>query len=386
MRTEGGMADTLGTVKGRAGAGERPARGSTIVAESGPIPQARRAPRGPAQTRAKSVVWVTLVLAGCRPGLRLPTVSAAWDALGTICSVAAWGGDSARVWQAVAEARDSVRLVDSLLSADRPESELSRVNRGRAGESLSPTFRAVLSTALGVVRQSGALDAAGSGWRGVVFDSAAARVRLSGHGALDLEWIAKGYALDRALLPLRTVADSAVLTIGGQYLIMSSSHASAVPRTGRSVGVVDPSNTLATLATIEVPSGVWAVSTTSPVERPDQALVPEARRQRQTVRAVTTLAHDAAIAMAWSTEFFRMGCDSALARARALDGLEVMCADDRVRWSPGLEGRIWTPRDSAGRTGRGAGPGLAPPAARVPSDSRKPAASPGSSRSDPRTS
>lgn len=323
------------------------------------------------------------MILGCRSGPRFPTVSAAWDALGTVFSIAAWGPDSARLRRAADQARDSVRLVDSLLSADDSASELSRINRAGRGESLSPAFLGSLGAALDAARRADVdLDGTGPDWRRVRFDSAAARVTLPRGRPLGLEWTAMGYALDRALLPLMPVADSAVLTMGGQYLIMSPATRGAPgrPQWGRTVGVVDPANTLEALATIQVPPGTWAVSTTSLVERPEQAAVSSAGPERGGVRTVTTLAHRAATAQAWSTAFFQVGCDSALALVRALDDVEVLCVDERVRWSAGLEGRVRTVTDSAAATAPAPAPGPAPAAAPAGSGSRSPAASPGSSR------
>lgn len=249
------------------------------------------------------------------------------------------------------------------------------------GNSLSPAFIAVLSTALEVAIR---IDPTGLEWRRVRFDSAAASIVLPGGDALDLGWVAKGYALDQALRPLAAAADSAILTMGGQYLIWTQSVGGSTARAGRDVGVVDPDNTLATVAVIEVPPGTWAVSTTSSVERPD--LVTEPGRGAKRVRAVTTLAHRARTAMAWSTALYRVGCDRALALAEGLEDVEVLCVDDRALWSPGLEGRIRTVRDSAAGPARARGPGRAPAGGPEENGSTNRAGTPRSSRSGPRTS
>jgi thiamine biosynthesis lipoprotein ApbE len=47
---------------------------------------------------------------------------------------------------------------------------------------------------------------------------------------------------------------------------------------------------------------------------------------------------------AWSTAFFVLGCDSALALASRLeDTLSVLCADQQVHWTPELDGRVLLP-------------------------------------------
>jgi thiamine biosynthesis lipoprotein ApbE len=374
------MAATLGKLKGHAWAGELPARGSSIIVEpSGWVPQALRALR--AASGPGVVVWAAALLTACHTGPHYPTVSGAWDAMGTIFSVAAWGRDSARLAGAVDHARDAVRLVASRFSVEDRNSELSRINRTGRGDSLSAAFRAVLGLALEVARRSeGASDPTGHAWRRVRFDSAAAAVRIPRGTALDLDWIAKGYALDRALEALAGVADSTVLTLGGQYLIMTVPPRTAQAQTGRAVGVVDPSNTLATLALIQVPPGTWAVSTTSTVEQP--GLVANG------VRTATALAHRAALAMAWSAAFYALRCDRALALASELDGVEVLCTDARTRWSPGLDGRVRTASDSVATAGsaRGPAPEPAPVAGRGASDSTSRPSPPHSSRSNRRTS
>jgi thiamine biosynthesis lipoprotein len=345
------MADTIRKVKGRAGIGELPVRrSSTIVAENRRLPQALPVFRAVSSRYALVVGWIALAAGGCRSGQRTPTATRAWEAMGAVFSVAAWGADSGRLERAVAQARDSVRLVDSLLSTQDSESELSQVNRAGAGTSLSPTLRAVLRVALDVARSShGAFDPTRRNWRAVRFDSAGGRVTLPPRQRLDVAWIAEGYALDRALLPLAPVADSAVLSVSGQYLIMTPEvrKPSAPPASGggRFVGVVDPSNTLEAIAMIGVPPGTWAVSTTSQAERPEALLDPRAGRAGERVRAVAVVAHRAVVAMAWSSALFVLGCDRALTVAADQGNLDVLCIDHRVRWSAGLEGRIRTTRD-----------------------------------------
>ena len=278
---------------------------------------------------------------GCRRASSLPTVARAWEAMGTTFSVAVWGRDTARLARAADQAFDSVRLVDSLLSTDSDSSEISRVNRRGGGRRLSAVFAAVLGASLDVARRSrGAFDPTQHDWRGVTFDSTRGTVALRRGMALDFGGIAEGYALDRALLPFRGVADSAVLDLGGQYLVMTTATVPGAKGSGRQVGVVDPDNTLSAIARIEIPPGTWSLSTSSLVERPDHIVDPRSGKPAARARVVTTAARDGITADAWSTAFFVLGCDSALALAPQLDGVGVLCVDDRVRWSADLEGRV----------------------------------------------
>jgi FAD:protein FMN transferase len=272
-------------------------------------------------------------LAACAPGASRVALSRAWPTMGTVFTATAWGRDSAALDRALDAAFDSVRLVDSLLSTYDPTSEISRINRGSGrgagGWGVSETFAAVLAQALEVARLSnGAFDPTLHDWRGVRFDRAARTVGLAPGLPLDFGGIAKGYALDRARLALGGVAESGVLDLGGQLLILRRSGGPAVRRT---VGVVDPDDPERVIALIEVDSG--SVSTSSQAERPGHLVDP--RR----ARSVTVVASSGIAADAWSTAFFVLGCDSALALA-APRGVDVLCLDRSVRWSAGLEGRV----------------------------------------------
>jgi len=286
--------------------------------------------------------------------------------MGTVVTVGAWGSDTARLARALDQAYDSLRLVDSLLSPVRDSSEISRINQGRgtrgAGR-VSETFAVVLSEALAVARASqGAFDPTLKNWRGVAFDSARRTVRLGPGLTLDFGGIAKGYALDRAALALRVgervITDSAIWSIGGQLLFLGTGGR-------REVGIPDPDNSLQLAALVRVPAGTVSVSTSSQAERPGHLVDPRTGRAagRGGVRSVTAIAPTGMAADAWSTAFFVMGCESALALVAAgrLPGVDLVCIDQTVRWSAGLDGWVALPTDSAGR-----GPGPERPPAPAP--------------------
>jgi thiamine biosynthesis lipoprotein ApbE len=277
--------------------------------------------KGPLTVRGITIPILVLGCCGataCRARAGLPTVSRAESALGAVFSVAAWGRDSAAVGRAVERALAAVRRVDS--APEKP-----RILTRRTGLRLSP------------------------------------------------ERAARGLALDQALLALRPDVDSAILNLGGQYLIMANAE--------RGVGIADPDNSLGTLAIVTVPPGTWGLSTVSPVEQTDAVLDPRTGAVADAVRAVTVVAPAAEVAGAWSLAFYVLGCDSALALAPQV-GVGTVCADARVRWSPDLEGRVVVTTDSAGRAASGPGPGRGPAraGAAAGSGSRAPAASPDSSR------
>ena len=270
----------------------------------------------------------------------------AWEIMGTVFTIGAWGSDSAALTRALGSAHDSVRLVDSLLSTFRDDSEISRINRGAgSGErSVSVPFQVVLREALRVAELSGgAFDPTLRDWRRVRFDSGQGTVDLGQGIALDFGGIAKGYALDRAALALEGVADSAVLDLGGQLLVVGRDVKRLWP-----VGISDPDHPLDLLALLEIPSNRFSVSTSSQAEQPGHIRDPRTGRPAALARSVTVVAPTATAADAWSTAFFVLGCDAALALAERL-ALGLVCADERVRWTPDLEGRVALPTDSVGR-------------------------------------
>jgi FAD:protein FMN transferase len=272
--------------------------------------------------------------------------------MGTMMSAVAWGGggeggggaDTARLDRALEAAHDSVARIDSLLSTYRDDSEIARINRRHGGQ-VTPAFAAVLGEALTVARASaGAFDPTKRNWQGVVFDSMRGTVRLAPGLELDFGGIAKGYALDRAALALAGVADSALLDLGGQFLWVS-------PRaTRRNVGIADPDNSLRALAAVEMRGG--SASTSSQAEQPGHIVDPRGGLPARRARSVTVLAPTGMAADAWSTAFFVLGCDSALALAPRLEldrwRVSLVCADSGgVRWTADLEGRVLLPTGSA---------------------------------------
>jgi thiamine biosynthesis lipoprotein ApbE len=266
-----------------------------------------------------------LCLAGaCRFGTHVPTVTRAESVMDGVFSVAAWGGDSARLARAVDRAFATIR------QADRAQGE-------RTG----------------------------------ILDSLRRKVALRTGLKVDSARAVQGRALDRALDVLRGPADSAILTFGGQYLILATG--------SRRVGIADPDNSLEILAWLTVPPGTWSVSTLSLAEQSDPVIDPRTGKPADRVRAVTVLAPAAAAAGAWSTAFYVLGCDGALVLAEGV-GVGVLCADDRVRWSPNLAGRVAVTTDSAAATAPAPARARAPAAGAGASGSRAPAARPDSSR------
>jgi thiamine biosynthesis lipoprotein ApbE len=221
-----------------------------------------------------------LSLAACRGEAR-PAVTRVWPVMGTMMSAAGWGTDSTRVARALTAAYDSVDHVDALIQ------------------------RRVAIAAL---------------------DSMRREIRRHTGVAVSVDSIASGYALDRAVLALTGVVDSALLDVGGQY-----SWVGARP-THRAVGVPDPDNTLRTLAVVDLQDG--SVRTASQRNAP-----------RGSARSVTVLAGDGLTASAWAAALLQLGCDRGLPLAQ---GMHAICADSAgVRWATGLQNRVSLPAGRA---------------------------------------
>jgi hypothetical protein len=156
--------------------------------------------------------------------------------MGTVFSVGAWGRDSAALLVALGPAYDSVRTVDARLATSRNASDIAGRPRATGSvprETSLPLLQAVL---------------------------AEARLRLA------FRDITRGYALDRAALALEGVADSAVLNMGGQVLVVQ--RATGTVRRVWPIGIPNPDRPLDLLAVPEVPSGRFSVSTSSQADTP----------------------------------------------------------------------------------------------------------------------
>lgn len=209
--------------------------------------------------------------------------------MGTLLVVTAWGDDTAAMLRAVHAARDSVRLVDSVMSNYKPTSELSRINReaGGAPVHVSPELLYVLEEARRYWRLSnGAFDptvgplVAAWGFYGehgripssreldslralvdfgaVEIDTIARTVRLPRAGMqLDLGGIAKGYALDLARAAMRIVPlQGGMIDLGGNVLVFGR------PPHGRKwrIGIRDPRRHGGILGVVSIDSGAVATS------------------------------------------------------------------------------------------------------------------------------
>ena len=183
------------------------------------------------------------------------------EVLGAACTTVAEGrGDSTSTALALSEAWDEMARLDDILGA-RAGSELGRLNALAATErfACSPDLYAAIDSALDVAEETGGLfdptieplarawDLRGAGrvpaadeiaaarrqvgWRAVARDPGGRVVRFTRPGmALDLDDIARGYALERAAAALRARGIArALLSLDDQTLALSNREPWQVP-------------------------------------------------------------------------------------------------------------------------------------------------------------
>ena len=336
--------------------------------------------------RAGGILLVPLLLGGAAHHAALPSplatartapdplrrVVRAWPVMGTVLTVTVWGRDTVAMLAAVHAARDSVRLIDSLLSTFRPESELSRLNAAAGGPALhvSPQTLHVLLQARRDWRLSGGafdptvgplvrawgfhgtrgrvpprreLDSLRAlvGYGAVDIDSSAGTVRLARRGMeLDLGGIAKGDALDRARAALggATITGGSV-NLGGNVLVFGRPPAGPRWR----VAVVHPRRPERAIGAFLLDSG--AVATSGDYEhyyqidgrRYAHLFVPRTGRTARGVQATTVVGPRGEWSDGLSAAFFLIGPARGSAVADSLPGIAAVWVRDegtaRVRRS-----------------------------------------------------
>ncbi len=300
-------------------------------------------------------------------------VARAWPVMGTMLTVTAWGADTAVLLSGVHAARDSVRLIDSLMSTYRSTSDVSRVNARAGGPPVhvSPHVIAVLQIARRDWRLSGgAFDPTVGplvrawGFHGthgripsprvidslralvdfsrVEIDAAASTVRLPVAGMqLDLGGVAKGYALDLA----RSALDDARVTggmvdLGGNVLVFGHPPAGTRWRIGIRHPRAGPHGMDRLLGVMAIDSG--AVATSGDYEhayvidgvRYAHLIDPRSGRPARGVMAATIVAPRGSWSDGLSAALYLVGPVRAMALADSLGGIGAIvvtdCGDDRV--------------------------------------------------------
>jgi thiamine biosynthesis lipoprotein len=270
-----------------------------------------------------TVALVAVAAAGVGAHRRadFPRVVRARAAMGTILEIEAFGPDAGAAEEGVAAAFRSVEEVEARLSNWRPESEISRANTGRP-ISFSPATWGSLTRAFALARETGgAFDPTvgavtrvdpsrarpeAVGWRNARLDPRGRRLSFGvAGGMIDTGGFAKGEALDRALVALRSHGVRAArLNFGGQIAVFGASGTRfrdlgtvsiAEPRTGSS----------RELARFRAPDG--SVSTSGQSEQPGHIVDPQSGAPVTFRGSVTVFADTGTRADALSTALFVLG-------------------------------------------------------------------------------
>lgn len=325
---------------------------------------------------ARGAIAVALLVVGARGSVASQTppahaardslvrVARAWPVMGTVFTVTVWGRDTAAMLAAVHAARDSVRLVDSLMSTYRPESEISRLNAAAGASALgvSPqTLRVLLQARLYFRLSGGAFDPtvgplvrawgfhgtkgrvpppreldslrALVGYAAVEIDTLARTVRLPRRGMeLDLGGIAKGFALDlaRRALAGATITGGTV-NLGGNVLAFGR----APDGTPWRVAVVHPRIPERALGAFRLDSG--AVATSGDYEhyyriggrRYPHIIDPRTGRPARGVLSVTVAGPRGEWSDGLSATLFLLGAARGAALADSLPGVAAVWVVDR---------------------------------------------------------
>jgi thiamine biosynthesis lipoprotein len=275
----------------------------------------------------------------------------------TVVSIRAYRGDAERIDGAIAAAFKEMARLDDLLSAWKPESDISRINHqaGKGEVSVDPrTWEAVnqiqalaelthgaFDITIGAVTKlwdfssaqaappdpeaiARALPLVSPGQ--VILDSLNGKIGLRQQGAcLDLGGAAKGYIVDRAIEVLQEGGvEAAVIDAGGDIGLLGKK----TDKGPWKVGIRHPSDPKSTIEIIEVDSG--AVATSGNYERffiHDQVryhhiLDPKTGLPVPQVVSVTILAPTALEADLLSTAVFVLGPQEGIDLIEQLSGIE----------------------------------------------------------------
>jgi len=291
--------------------------------------------------------------------------------MGTRIAVEAWHEDAAAAGAAIDAVIAEMHRIDELMSHYKPDSQLSRVNRGAATAPVrvDPELAQLIARALEFSELTGgAFDVSYASvgylyeyrerrrpsegeieaalpavdWRSIEVDRRASTVRFRRAGMrIDLGGIAKGYAVDRCLAILRARGIAhATVTAGGDSGILGD-------RRGRPwvVGIRHPDDPQRVIARIPLEDA--AISTSGDYERYFEEggvryhhiINPRTGRSATGVRSVTVIGPDATLTDGLSTSLFVLGVDRGLALVNARDDVDavIVTDDGRVHYSKGLE-------------------------------------------------
>ncbi len=222
----------------------------------------------------------------------------------------------------LAAAFDHLRLVDATFSPFRPDSEISRLGRGELAESdCSLDVRQVLALCDDLYRTSGGyFDARGH--------------RPDGHP--DPTAVVKGWAVEEAAWMLTEAGGRRfAINAGGDVIVRGG----VDDRQPWRVGIRHPHRADRVTAVLALRDG--AVATSGAYERGQHIVDPHTGLPPQELLSVSVVGPSLTYADAYATTAFAMGLDG-LAWVAAHPGFDAygITADDRVVWTPGLDGLL----------------------------------------------
>jgi thiamine biosynthesis lipoprotein len=276
--------------------------------------------------------------------------------MGTIVSITVFAPDQDPAARAIEAAFGEVARVEALTTRYGPGSEVSRLNAAADGATAVPVsveLLGIVRRALDVSRLSGgafdvtvgpivdlwafgdegalppreAIDAALPlvDYRKVLVDTAAGTIVMPAGAAIDLDGIAKGYAVDRAVAVLAEHGiASAIVDAGGDVGLLGRPPSGDAWRVGvkhpRSDGLLGVSLDGGGVAT----SGDYQRYTVIGGERYHHLLDPATGYPARGVVSVTVAAETAMEADALATAIFVMGAERGVLLAEELPGVEAL--------------------------------------------------------------
>ncbi|MEA2297392.1 MAG: FAD:protein transferase [Solirubrobacteraceae bacterium] len=233
--------------------------------------------------------------------------------------------------QAVERAFAWLRFVDATFSTYRPDSEVSRLNRGEIGlDEAHAAVRSVLGRCERLRELTGGYFDVRAPYLGPGTAPAAGR---GGPGSIDPSGLVKGWSvLGAGRLLDRAGARNYAINAGGDVLLRGHP-----PGTdGWRVGIQHPRRRDQIAMVLSVADA--AVATSGAYERGEHIVDPHTGRPPDGVLSVTVVGPDLASADAYATAAYAMGPDGA-GWCAGLDGYEaiVMRTDDTVLTTPGLD-------------------------------------------------
>jgi thiamine biosynthesis lipoprotein len=279
--------------------------------------------------------------------------------MGTSVSVELWSDHREAAEGAMAAVIGEMHRIDRTMSPFKPESELSRINRGAATAAVpvSAEMAALIERSIEFSRLSGgafdityasagalydyregiaptdealARGCAAVGWRHLAVDRQAGTVRFLRAGMrIDLGGFAKGHAVDNAVALLRQHGiRHAFVAAGGDSRVLGD-------RRGRpwTLGIRDPRRPGRVVAVL--PLEDVAISTSGDYERfferdgvrCHHIIDPKTGRSPDGVRSVTVLADDGLTTEALSKTVFVLGLEKGLRLIESQRGVDAIVVD-----------------------------------------------------------